>query len=328
MQSVPTHLRPMGLGDILDAVFRLYRSNFLTFIGIVALLQVPMILLQISLTLALNRGVTADIQQLTSGLLNFDPRFDSLAELPIGNLILFGTVTVLIALFQGLVIQQLITGALANAVARRYQNQPVAMLEAYDFGIDRMLALIGAGLIMGLIVTLIFGILSGFFVGGIVLLGAASAQSEASGALFAIFAFLGLMFAFIAALLVVAFVAVRFLFFTQAVVLEGHGPLSALRRSWQLVSGSFWRVLGAVALIYILVQILVAVPGMLFGGAIGIIFNDPLRDFAIRQSLSTLVGYSAQILVLPLNLIAYTLIYYDLRIRKEGYDLQLLAQTT
>jgi hypothetical protein len=30
--------------------------------------------------------------------------------------------------------------------------------------------------------------------------------------------------------------------------------------------------------------------------------------------------------VLPLQLAIYTLLYYDLRIRKEGYDLELMAQ--
>src|SRR5215208_3149079 len=47
-QSVePTpRLRPMSISDMLDAAFRLYRRHFLTFIGIVALLQVPMAILQ------------------------------------------------------------------------------------------------------------------------------------------------------------------------------------------------------------------------------------------------------------------------------------------
>jgi len=45
MESSP-RLRPMSIGDMLDAAFRLYRQHFLTFIGVVALLQAPMAMLQ------------------------------------------------------------------------------------------------------------------------------------------------------------------------------------------------------------------------------------------------------------------------------------------
>ena len=47
-QPIPSapQLRPMSLSDMLDAAFRLYRKHFLTFVGIVALLLVPMAILQ------------------------------------------------------------------------------------------------------------------------------------------------------------------------------------------------------------------------------------------------------------------------------------------
>jgi hypothetical protein len=45
MNPMP-QLRPMSIGDMLDAAFRLYRQHFLTIIGIVALLQAPMAMLQ------------------------------------------------------------------------------------------------------------------------------------------------------------------------------------------------------------------------------------------------------------------------------------------
>lgn len=39
------NLRPMRLVELLDAAFRLYRRNFWTFVGIMALMQVPISLL-------------------------------------------------------------------------------------------------------------------------------------------------------------------------------------------------------------------------------------------------------------------------------------------
>ena len=48
----PHDLRRSFVSDMLDAAFRLYRQHFLTFIGIVALLQVPMAILQFLLQYA------------------------------------------------------------------------------------------------------------------------------------------------------------------------------------------------------------------------------------------------------------------------------------
>jgi hypothetical protein len=68
------------------------------------------------------------------------------------------------------------------------------------------------------------------------------------------------------------------------------------------------------------------VPSAMLGGVIGFIFNDPINDVMIRNAATTLVSYGAVILILPLQMIAYTLLYYDLRVRREGYDLHLRMQ--
>jgi hypothetical protein len=127
-------------------------------------------------------------------------------------------------------------------------------------------------------------------------------------------------------LLIIGAVTIIFLFVTQTIVLENHGAMSGLGRSIRLVRGSFWRVVGIVLLLNILVQIVTIIPTSVLGGAVGLIFSDPLKDLAIRQSLSTLIGYLVQIVVLPFLLIGYTVLYYDLRVRKEGYDIELQAK--
>jgi hypothetical protein len=116
------------------------------------------------------------------------------------------------------------------------------------------------------------------------------------------------------------------MFVTQAIVLEGKNALAALGRSWQLVRGSFWRVLGIYLLLTLLVIVLTAVPGGILNNVIVFIFNDPIADFVIQQALSQLVNYLTQILILPISLLAFTLLYYDIRVRKEGYDMELMAQ--
>lgn len=326
MQATAQRLRPMNIGDILDTTFRIYRSNFLLFIGITALLTIPMILLQTVITFAFG-GVFTDYMDFMQSMMIEGPRPDALAEFLTSNIILFVVVSFLAGVLQILVFQQLVTGALTNAIARRYQqDEPTSVLGAYDFGLGRMASLIGAALVIGLSMLIVFTLLFGCFIGVVIALGAGSAQSESGPLFLAFFIFFGILGLGLLTLLIMAFFIVHLMFFPQIVVLEGRGPLEALRRSRQLVRGSFWRVLGTVILVYLLVQILVFIPGLIFGIGINAVFSDPFRDFAIRQSFSTLVGYVSQILFLPISIIAYTLLYYDLRVRKEGYDLQLLAQ--
>ena len=42
-------LRPMGVGDLLDTAFRLYRRHFLLFVGIVSVIYVPLTLVRTAL---------------------------------------------------------------------------------------------------------------------------------------------------------------------------------------------------------------------------------------------------------------------------------------
>lgn len=329
MQAEQPPLKPMGLGDILDTVFRLYRNNFLTFIGVVALIQIPLILLQIAVNTGLSRGVARDFLLLQEALISFDPRFDSWTDLPLGNLVLYFMVTILVALFEGIIAQQIINGALANAVSRRYLRQPVSITSAYGFGGSRIFSLIIAGLLVSLLIITFSLIVVGIFGLGVVLVaGLTSTQGggDAGAVLTTFVGFLSFLAIFALIMLIIIGAAILFLFVTQVVVLEGHGPIAAMRRSLHLVRSSFWRVVGTVVAVYLMVQVIALIPTTAAGLGIGAVFNDPINDFGIRQSLSMLVSYGTQILVLPLLLIAYTVLYYDVRVRKEGFDIQLQVQ--
>jgi MFS family permease len=324
MRSEMPRLRPLDLGDLLDTVFRLYRSNFLTFIGVVALVQVPMIVLNIGATMVFGQSAMLETERLVDVLHTFNPASDSWGSLPIWNLTLFLVVSLVLGLFQGVVVQQVINGALAHAISERYHERPVSLLGAYSFGGGRMLSLVAAALLVSLIIGALVVVVSTVLVGGFALLAmlVASESARMGIALSLLMGMVVLVGFMVLALAVVALV-VLFLFVTQVVVLEGRGPVEALRRSVALVRGSFWRVAGIWLLMYVLVWILTLIPSTVLGGVIGFIFNHPVHDFVPRQSLTTLVGYLAQIVVLPPLLASYTLLYYDLRVRKEGYDLEL-----
>src|SRR5262249_60338781 len=84
------------------------------------------------------------------------------------------------------------------------------------------------------------------------------------------------VFGSIAALVLTVWIWIRFSLAAPAVILEGAGPIAALRRSWQLVRGSWWRVFGIsllalldVILIGLVLQVPFLVVRLLVGGGRG-----------------------------------------------------------
>lgn len=114
-------------------------------------------------------------------------------------------------------------------------------------------------------------------------------------------------------------IAVYWLFLPQVIVLEGSNVASSLGRSWQLVKGSFWRVLGYGLVVY--VSFLIVQYGISFAAtfALGALGTG-------GTLIGGLVSAVVSVLALPFLFGAVTLLYYDLRIRKEAFDLELLAR--
>ena len=100
-----------------------------------------------------------------------------------------------------------------------------------------------------------------------------------------------------------------------AVVLEDAGPLAALRRSWELTRAARLRVLG-VSLVLLTLSV-----ALTWSVSIGVGWVAPDR----LPVLERLAGTVASALVMPLTSAVTMVLYYDLRIRSEGYDIALLA---
>jgi len=107
---------------------------------------------------------------------------------------------------------------------------------------------------------------------------------------------------------------------TVVAVLESSpSSTAAMGRSWELTRG----FRGKVFLTLLVAFLLLLVPGIALGGA-GAILGD--SDGAV--SLIVLVLESVlQIFIYPFVYVVMTVLYYDLRVRKEGFDLELLASS-
>ncbi len=118
--------------------------------------------------------------------------------------------------------------------------------------------------------------------------------------------------------------AVACTFAWPIVAIERRGPIAAISRSIYLVQGHWWRVFATLLLFQLLIAMLRAALTypLTIPLALGLVNVSPVA----AQVASQLVGYAVHIAVVPLAIIALVLLYYDLRVRKEGLDLELLAR--
>lgn len=105
---------------------------------------------------------------------------------------------------------------------------------------------------------------------------------------------------------------------TVVAVLEGRANSAALGRSWELTKG----FRGKVLLTMICVGLMLMVPTFTVGAIWGV--------FGAAAGGIGMVGMEVvtallSILIYPFFYVVLTVLYYDLRVRKEGFDLELLA---
>jgi hypothetical protein len=287
-------LRPLGIGELLDQAIRQYRRSFLTFIGILAVVQIPLALLQFGvalLTLQSVRGVIGGAPVPTD-----NPLAPPFSAATIG--------TLFITLISFLLVQGVATAAMTRAVSDNYLGAPTGFTGAYRrIGRD-WLPLIGTLIIAGFI-GLLLGI---WFI--------IPCVGWATG--------LGLLAFFGGVIVPLA---------APVVVLEHKRGYGALRRGWDLARRRFWPVVGFVTLLYIFSLIIVSGPNLIISVIFQSLIGAATRTGqsaaslvtvqAIVQSLTTLVF---SLLYVPLQLIGVTLLYFDLRVRTEGLDLAMLTQ--
>jgi hypothetical protein len=290
-------LGPKNLGDILTETFSIYGKNFLRFVAIVVIVQIPIIILYFA-----------------AGLI---PGFgeESSSTLPplIPMKILIGIPLGFIALVAGIVMQ----GAMIHAVSEQYFSRPVNISRAYGFSWRRTGVMLGAELLVFLAIASVFLIIVGvptalhFAVhGGI--------GPLTSAAIIIMVAIIGLP--------VAIYLGMNWAFVLQTALLEGCGPRAALSHSSELVKRSWWRVLGILLLLIIIISTIIYIP-LAIGAGIGLIApaNFPAAIKAIIWMGVAIWYIVAAVLTVPIVTIGETLLYFDLRVRKHGYSRDALA---
>ena len=135
---------------------------------------------------------------------------------------------------------------------------------------------------------------------------------------------IGLLFFFIPGFILASGLMLAF----PALVLEpGSTPTSSLGRSWALTRGSRLRIFGLLLTLLVLIYIpIVAITSI---AALVLPQHEFVGPGASGTAglLAVALAGVVQLLIYPLFYCVLTVAYYDLRVRKEGFDLEVLAST-
>lgn len=130
--------------------------------------------------------------------------------------------------------------------------------------------------------------------------------------------FIAIGLGFIALVIPGIFLFVRLMFSQPIVVIEGARGTSALKRSWELAKGQFWKILGTVILAGIIASIVSAIIQLPLSAVATNMGSSGWVVAAVSSSIGSVVSAPFQITVT-------VLLYFDMRIRKEAFDLAVMA---
>ncbi|MDR8414258.1 glycerophosphoryl diester phosphodiesterase membrane domain-containing protein [Nonomuraea sp. 3-1Str] len=300
-------LRPLRLGDILDGAIKLVRSNPKAVLGLSAvaalLASVPVAVGQAfllgSMRTAIRDSFTDPTAVGTTGLYD-----DFLAQYG-------GTLASLAISFVAVTI---LTGVLTRILGRAVFGGSITAGEAWRLTRGRLPALFG---MVGLLaVVMVVPVL----VFALILWALAGAGSLSEGGLIGVVLLMALLY-----LAYALYFRTVFGLASPAVVLEGLGPVAALRRSWELVRGDFWRVFGILLLTSLIVGVVASilqVPFTMVGTVLGVL-GSGAGSAIVAAVLIAVGGTLGAMISYPIEAGVAGLLYADRRMRSEAFDLVL-----
>ena len=218
-------------------------------------------------------------------------------------------------------------------------GRPLAVRAAVGQGLRRLLAYVGlsiaeSSVYLVLFVLLLFPVLSGLDSTGLSFhelrhtFMAMLDQGEVNS-LFTLLAEavpVGLGYCSLGVVIVILFIYLssRWLVAQAALMVEETGPLDSLGRSWQLSQGFVMRTVGYTFLLAIAMGLVGGLTGQLIEFALVRLL--PAIDTSSRLGLSSTITYLLSILTTPFYICAVVLYYFDLRVRKEKYDFEVVPQ--
>jgi hypothetical protein len=294
-------LRPLGVGELLDVAIKVYRARFATLVKAVAVVMVPVITLNAVVQLSLLPDGTdglADPESFAGPIgLGGTGTFPT-ADLTDAWTVLAGFL--LVGLLS-IVASQLATAASFKVVSGAYVGGGPRWRDSLRFALSRL----GSLLWLSVVVM--------FFLVMLVLAAAIAAIASPSKPL--------LVLALVVAAAMVVYLFVAWSVAVPVLLLEDWRGRKALKRSRSLVARRWWPALAVLVLAYLLVAVVeLGLSSVL--AALVLTGTSEVATVA-GQAVVTMISI---VLTTPLLAAVITVLYFDLRVRKEGFDIELLVR--
>ena len=288
--NTPT-LQPMGVSEILDITFSFYRRHFLLFLGVITFYF-----------------------------------FGSLVKHSIESFLLGSDLKNLVANLVDMPFEVVSIGGIIVATTTIYFGGHITSSAALKQSLRHFWHLLGCYLLWAL--PLMIPVIVLFIM--LIMLPFAAGNLEAT--LFIPFAVLPFSLYFM----------VRWSFVAEVFLIERTGIKDAFKRSSELVRGTWWRVFGILALILMLSAAIHYILEFSLGSILiltklaGATNLEDLFQWSVMETdldssnlfffaVMTCADLVLRTLTAPIWVIGVTLLYFDLRIRKEGFDIELQA---
>lgn len=268
------NLRPLGIGELLDAAFKVCTANFGTLLRVVLFVVVPVQLLSVVIL----ASTMPDDWSASSFELSFEEDDEVMTDDEAVTFVVGQGVFVLIVMLM----QVLATAACFRAIAQARLGAEADWRESLRFGLRRTPALLW--------VTFLYG--------------------------------LSVLVGFVLCLAPGVWLAVLFGLATPVLLVEGTGGPGALRRSARLVKDRWWATFAVIALGFLFASILSGITQLAVSLPLFFAVDDTSVAGYLVSALGQGIGY---VIALPFQAAIIAVVYFDLRVRKEGLDLQLVA---
>ena len=300
----PRKLHAMGFTDLLDTIFSLYRTHFWSFLRIATLYFIAMLI-----------GVSISF-------------FDDWAGGDTKVVLWIVTISVLSC------ISVFVVSALVFASVQAYLDGKIETGTVLKQARRHFFRCLTSSIIFGLIISLMTFFLLLVFVG--------FTRSFVSDSIVVMVVVLSLFLMIIAT--AISSFAIYWCFYISAISVEGISGRAELRRSDELIRNRWWRINGVMLAIFLL-QFGI---GFIFRFAFGILldltelaqlseffttvqwgtfFQLPINadEFHLLTSLMYLINLGIDAFTMPIWVIGATLLYFNQRIQREGFDIEVMA---
>jgi len=297
-------IEPLSLGGILDRTFQICRRHFWKLFAIVG---IPYLLVA---GLILIVSIVAVVVGFT---------LQGLGDVPVWVLIAAGVTVIPSIIVATIAVFYLSQGALIHAVSVVHLGRDFRVSDAYRFVLSRLGKFVLTSMLLAIVIfaTFLISVLFGavlFFI---------FREVTSSGWWSAI--------TWLPLALIPFYASIKLLLFDKVVIIEDIAYTNALKRSWELLTG---KAEGEWPRGYFLRLIILLFLFALISITISLVFQIPASIIAALMPESWIVGTVLQQLLSNIGAViggifggvCLVVFYYDIRSRKEGFDLKMLAQ--